>query len=65
MMAASEKLILKILWNYIMINFQVKHGQCDRSYYPQKFAFEDSKLLLDLCLAQQEFLLLICPEICP
>ena len=35
------------------------------SYYPQKFAFEDSKLLLDIRLAQQEFLLLICPEICP
>ena len=41
LMAVSEKLIeLKILWNHIMENFQVKHGQCDSVIFPKSFSFE-------------------------
>ena len=43
------KINLRILWNHIMKNFQVKHGQCDSVILPQK-------LLLDICLADSRIL---------
>ena len=39
------------MWNHIVKNFQVKHGQCDSTISHETYAFEGSKLLLDLCLA--------------
>ena len=54
-MVVSEKLIL-ILRNHIMKNFQVKHGQCDSVILPQNICFEGSKLLLDICLADNRIL---------
>ena len=44
---------LRILWNHIMTNFQVKHGQCDSIIFPITFSFENS---LDLCLADSRIL---------
>ena len=39
-----------------MKNFLVKHGQCDTIIFPKAFAFEGSKLLLDLCLADSKII---------
>ena len=50
------KINLRILWNHIMKNFQVKHGQCDRIIFPEIFSFESSKWLLDLCFADSRIL---------
>ena len=44
------------MWNYIMKNFQVKHGQCDSIIFPKTFTFENSKRLLDLCLPESRIL---------
>ena len=33
------KINLRILSNYIMKNFQVKHGQCDNIIFPQNIFF--------------------------
>ena len=46
------KIILRILLNHIVKNFQVKHGQCDSIISPKRFSFEGSKLLPDFCLAE-------------
>ena len=51
MMAAS-----RILWSYIMKNFQAKHGQCDSIIFSKTFSFESSKSLLNLCLANSRIL---------
>ena len=32
------KINIRILWNHIM-NFQVKHGQCDSIIFPQNISF--------------------------
>ena len=45
------KINLRILWNHIVKNFQVKHGQCDSIISHKTFSFESSKLLLDFCLS--------------
>ena len=45
------KINLRILWNHIMKNFQVKHGQCDSIIFLKIFPFENSKQLLEICLA--------------
>ena len=37
------KIYLRILWNHIMKNIHVKHGQCDSIIFPQKFSFESTK----------------------
>ena len=50
------KINLKILWNHIMKNFQVKHGQCDSIIFPKTFSIESSKQLLDLCFADSRIL---------
>ena len=50
------KINLRILWNHIMKNFQIKHGQCDTIIFSKTFSFERSKLLLDLCLADSRIL---------
>ena len=50
------KINLRLLWNHIMKNFQVKHGQCDSIIFPETFSFESSKYLLDLCLAGSRIL---------
>ena len=34
------KIKLRILWNHIMKNFQVKHGQCDSIIFPKTFSSE-------------------------
>ena len=45
------KLDLRILWNHIMKNFQIKHSQCDNIIFRKTFFFfESSEQLLDLCL---------------
>ena len=50
------KIDLRILWSHVMKNFQIRHGQCDSVIYPKTFAFQCSKLLLDLCLADSKIL---------
>ena len=45
------KINLRILWNNITKNFQVKHGQCGSIIFPKTFSFESCKYLLDLYLA--------------
>ena len=50
------KINLRILWNHIMKNFLVKHGQCDSMITPKTFLFESSKSLLHLCLANSRIL---------
>ena len=50
------KINLRILWNHIMKNFQVKHGQFDSIIIPKTFVLESSKSLLHLCLADSRFL---------
>ena len=37
------KINLRILWNHIMKDFQVKHGQCDRIIFLKTFSLESSK----------------------
>ena len=49
------KINLKIMWNHIMKNFQVNHGQCDNIILP-KHLFESSKYLFDLYLADSRIL---------
>ena len=39
-----SKISLRILWNYITKNFQIKHGQCDSIIFPKTFSF-DSRIL--------------------
>ena len=42
------KINLRILWNHIMENFQIKHGQCGNIIFPKTFSFEslaDSRIL--------------------
>ena len=34
---------LRILWNHIMKNFQIKHGQHDSIIFPKTFSLESSK----------------------
>ena len=50
------KINLRILWNHIMKNFQVNHGQCTSIILPEKFSFEGPKKLLDLCFADNRIL---------
>ena len=47
---------LRILWNYITKNFQVKHGQSDSIIFPKTFSFQTSKSLLDICLVDSRIL---------
>ena len=42
MIAASEKVNLRILQNYIIKIFQAKYGQCDGIIFPKTFSFESS-----------------------
>ena len=37
------KINLRILWNHIMKNFQVKHDQCDSIIFLNTFSLESSK----------------------
>ena len=53
---ATLRINIRILWNHIMKNFQVKHGQCDSIAFPKTFSFENSKWLLDLCLDNSRIL---------
>ena len=39
-----------------VVNFQVKHGQCDSIIFLRTFFFESSIQLLDLCLADSRIL---------
>ena len=50
------KINLRILWNHITENFQVKMVSVTASYYHKTFAFGGSKLLLDICLAHSRIL---------
>ena len=34
-----SKIDLRILWNHIMKNLQVKHGQCDSIIFPENIFF--------------------------
>ena len=36
------KINLGILWNHVIKNFQVKHGQCDSIIFPETFCFGSS-----------------------
>ena len=45
------KINLGILWNHIMKNFQVKHGQCDSIIFLKTYFFESSTQLSYLCFA--------------
>ena len=45
------KIKLRILWNHIMKNFQIKHGQCDSIIFPETSSFESFKQLLDFSFA--------------
>ena len=60
------KINLRIFWNHIIKNFQVKHGQCDSIILPQNIFFWRLYVIarpLPCCL--QDSLLLICPGIYP
>ena len=50
------KINLRISWNHIMKNFQVKYDQYDSIIFPKAFYFQTSKSLLDLCLADSRIL---------
>ena len=64
--ACSRKISWTILGNYIMENFQVKHGQCGSIIFPKTCPFESSKVIVrHLPCWQQEFLFLTCPESYP
>ena len=45
---------LRIMWNHIMKNFQVNHGQCDSIKFLKTFSLEC--LLLNLGLADSRIL---------
>ena len=47
---------LKVLWNHIVKNLQVKHRQCDSIIFSEAIFFEISKHLLDLCPADSRIL---------
>ena len=51
-----RKINWMILWNHIMKNFQVKHGQCDKVIFSKTFSFESSNWLIDLWLAESRIL---------
>ena len=60
------KIDLRILWNHIMKNFQVKHGQWDSIIFPQNIFFCRFQVIArPLPCLQQDSLLLICPRIYP
>ena len=60
------KINLRILWNHIMKNFQVKHGQCDSIIFSRNIFFWRLLVIArPLPCWQQDFLLLICPRIYP
>ena len=40
---AASRINLRILWNHIMKNFQVKHDQCDSIIFLNTFSLESSK----------------------
>ena len=50
------KIDLRVFWNYIMKNFQVKFSQCSSIIFSKKFSFENSWWLLDLCLTDSKIL---------
>ena len=52
------KINLRILWNHIIKNFQVKHGQCDIIIFSKTLSFERSSQLKYLCWKQGSFLLI-------
>ena len=54
---AALRINVRILWNQIMKNFQVKHGQFDSIIFLKTFSLESSKyLLLNLGLAGNRIL---------
>ena len=54
---AALRINLRILWNLIMKNFQVKHGQCDSILFLKTFSLENpKKLLLNLFIADSRIL---------
>ena len=60
------KINLRILWNHIMKNLQVKHGQYDSIIFPKNIFFWRLKITArPLPCQQQDSLLLICPGIYP
>ena len=61
-----RKINLRILWNHIMKNFQIKHGQCDSIIFRQKFFFwRLSVIARPFSFLQQDSLLFIFPGIYP
>ena len=56
------KISLRILWNHIMKNFQVKHCQCDSIMFPKHFLLKALSNLLDLCLADSRILYTNLPQ---
>ena len=49
---APLRIILRILWNYIMKNFHEKHCQCDSIIFLKIYSFGSSRQLLsNLCFA--------------
>ena len=42
-MMAALRINLRIFWNHIMKNFQVKHDQCDSIIFLKTFSLESSK----------------------
>ena len=42
-MMAALRINLRILWNHIMENFQVKYGQYDSIIFLKNFSLESSK----------------------
>ena len=56
-MMAAFRINFRILWKHIIVNFQVRHGQCDSIIFLKTFSLESSKeLLLHLCLADSRIL---------
>ena len=41
-MMAALRINLRIFWNHIMKNFQVKHDQCDSIIFLKTFSLESS-----------------------
>ena len=58
------KIIIRILWKYIMKSFQVKHGHCDSITFPPKIFFW-KHFIRPLPCWQQDSLLLTGPGIYP
>ena len=60
------KIYLRALWNHLMKNFQLKHGQCDSIIFPQNIFFWRLYVIArPLRCWQQDSLLLVCREIYP